>query len=266
MLPVLLLATIAASKDEVTLYEDGAFVPMLNGATVERLLRAPERFEVQRLFITGPRSALYRRLVEVLSAGAKAPVTMGGDPAKPSARPVSGLVPIVRQLVRVVRELPELARTTKAISPAAQALREALLRAREPATLLFRDLPIACGVPPFEAEGTTSGEEVERFIEGLRAAVRELRSAPETATADARSRLRVAVTLPQQRERSMILSIQPEHDALIGSLGTHIQNIAARLPAPVARESVIAALGIVMHGLMSEIQDTKRAGEAQASA
>lgn len=252
LLPVLLVATIIASKDEVTLYEDGSFVPTLNGATMERLLRASDKFEVQRLSITGPRAALYGRLVEMLSAGAKAPV--------------SGLVPIVRQFVRVVRELPEFARTTKAISPAAQALREALLRAREPATLLFRDLPIACGVPPFEAEGTTSGEVVERFIEGLRAAVRELRTAPEAATTDARSLLRVAVTMPQQRERSMLLSAQPEHDAMIGSICTQIQNIAARLPASVARESVVAALGIVMHGLISEIQDTKRAGEAQASA
>ncbi len=357
LLPVLLVAALIAWQDEIALYEDGAFVPTLNGATMDRLLRAPDRFEVQRLSITGPRAALYGRLVQMLSTGSK--------------DPPSGVVPIVRQFVRVARELPEFARTTKAISPAAQALRDVLLRAREPATLLFHDLPIVCGVPPFEAAGTTSCEAIERVVETLKAAVREMRlaypalldaieealraelglpadttelrkdlarraarlvpiaieptlaafltracddlprdewlvtlgamvagkpptmwrdadlerarltikrlgrlflslesvlDAPEAPTADARSFLRVAVMVPRHRERSMILSLQPEHEVIIGTICAQIKDIAAGLPAAVAREAVLAALGIVIQGLMSEIQNTERPGGAQPSA
>jgi hypothetical protein len=163
ILPVLLVAMILAHKDEIALYEDGAFVPSLSGAVVERLLRAPDKFEVQRLSISGPRAAVYGRLIEMLSTGAKAPL--------------SGLVPIVRQLVRVARDLTDFARTTKTVSPKAQAVREALLRAKEPAPLLFHDLPIACGREQFDAKGAAAEGEVEAFVEELRACVRELQRA-----------------------------------------------------------------------------------------
>src|SRR5262249_32916437 len=139
VMPVLLVAAMLAWKDEMALYEEGAFVPTLNAAVIERLLRASDKFEVQRLSITGPRAALYGRLIQMLSTGTQAPL--------------SGVVPIVRQFVRVARELTDFARTTKTIAPKAQAVREALLRAREPAPLLFHELPVACGRPSFEAKG-----------------------------------------------------------------------------------------------------------------
>lgn len=163
LLPVLLVAAMLAWKEEMALYEEGAFVPTLNGAVIERLLRAPDKFEVQRLSITGSRAALYDRLIQMLSTGAKAPL--------------AGLVPVVRQLVRMVGELTDFARLTKTISSRAQAVREALLRAREPAPLLFQELPVACGRSPFEAKAAPSESDVEAFVEALRAAVRELQGA-----------------------------------------------------------------------------------------
>lgn len=182
ILPVLLVALMLAHKDEVALYEDGAFVPSLTGAVVERLLRAPDKFEVQRLSIAGPRAAVYGRLIEMLSNGGKAPL--------------SGLVPIVRQLVRVARDLTDFARATKTVSPKAQAVREALLRAKEPAPLLFHDLPIACGREPFQAKGAPTERDVEVFVEELRATVRELQRAYNDLLDTIEDAVRTGLSLP----------------------------------------------------------------------
>lgn len=187
ILPVLLIAAVLAWKDEMAVYEDGAFVPTLNGATVERLLRAPEKFEVQRLSIGGPRAALYGRLIQTLSTGAKAAS--------------GGVVPIVRQFVRVVRELTDFARTTKTISPKAQAVREALLRARDPAPLLFKELPIACGRDPFDAKGPPSESEVEAFVEELRAVIRELQLAYPNLLDSIEDAVRTGLNLPNDQQR-----------------------------------------------------------------
>lgn len=187
LLPVLLVAAILAWKDEMALYEEGAFVPALNGAVVERLLRAPDKFEVQRLSIAGPRAALYGRMMQTLSTGASAPS--------------SGVVPIVRQLVRVVRELTDFARTTKTLSPKAQAVRAALLRAREPAPLLFQELPVACGRPSFEAKGGPSEADVEAFVEELRATIREIQLAYPNLLDAIEDAIRTGLNLPNDALR-----------------------------------------------------------------
>jgi hypothetical protein len=163
LLPVLLVAVILAKKDEISVYHAGVFVPKLSDDVLGTLLHDPSKFELQQLAIKGPRAALYGRLVEVLS--------LGGRTTLP------GLVPIVRQLVRIGRELSEFAQTTRALSSSALAVREALLRAKEPASFLFRDLPLACGTQPFEAMGKASREYIDAFVEKLREAIRELRLA-----------------------------------------------------------------------------------------
>jgi hypothetical protein len=183
ILPVLLLAAMLAYKDEMALYEDGGFVPVLNVAVVERMLRAPDKFEVQRLAITGPRAAVYGRLIEMLSAGGKAPL--------------SGLVPIVRQLVRVVPDLTDFARTTKTVSPRTQAVRQALIAAREPAPLLFEDLPVACGRPPFEPKGAPAEKDVASFVDELRSAVREMQQAYPALLDTIEEALRNGLSLPR---------------------------------------------------------------------
>jgi hypothetical protein len=187
LLPVLLVAVILTWKYEMALYEEGAFVPTLNGAVIERLLRAPDKFEIQRLSITGPRAALYSRLIQTLSTGTKAPA--------------SGLVPIVRQFVRVARDLTDFARTTKTISPKAQAVRDVLVRAREPALLLFQELPVACGRPPFDAKGVPSEADVEAFVDELRGAIRELQTAYPNLLDTIEDAIRTGLNLPNDPSR-----------------------------------------------------------------
>ncbi len=182
ILPVLLVTDLLVRKDELALYEDGAFVPHLTGAVVERLLRQPDRFEAQRLTIAGPRAALYGKLAQALVAD--------GAPKSP------GIVPLVRALVRVVRDLTSYARTTKSIGAHAQAVREALLRAREPAPLLFQDLPEALGFEPFLPKGKPAPKQSEDFVEALRGAVREIQQSYPLLLAQIEEAVQTGLSLP----------------------------------------------------------------------
>jgi hypothetical protein len=160
VLPIVLTAALLAWRDETALYEDGAFVSSVNSALLERLVRHPGRFEVQEFDVSGARTLLFERLAGIMLVG-----------HAPPAR----LLPIVRRLIRVVRELPDHARQTKSVSPRAQAVREALLRAKEPAPLVFSELPAACGFPPFTAKA--DHEAVDGFVRELRESLDELKQA-----------------------------------------------------------------------------------------
>jgi hypothetical protein len=180
VLPVLLVAVLLAHKDEVALYEDGGFLAKLDGVIALRLAETPERFELQRIPVEGLRAELFGRLVRILYLGGKAPE--------------AGILAIVRPLVRAVRDLPEYARTTSTVSPAARAVREVLLHAREPGTVLFTDLPRACGLAAVSVDG--DGAAVGGVVESIRAAVRELRMAYPLLLDSVESALRESLGLP----------------------------------------------------------------------
>ena len=61
LLPVILLWVLLRREAEIALYEEGAFVPALTGPVIERFLRAPDKFEIQRFEIAGARERPVRR-------------------------------------------------------------------------------------------------------------------------------------------------------------------------------------------------------------
>ena len=77
------------------------------------------------------------------------------------------LLEVVRGLVRFVASLTPYARRTLKISERARNIREALVRAREPAQLVFDELPAACGCPPFRPESGRSPGARRRVSLGL---------------------------------------------------------------------------------------------------
>jgi hypothetical protein len=163
ILPVLLAAALLHGDTEVALYEEGTFVPRLSPPIFERILRAPQKFEVQRCRITGARSAVLRRYADLLGQGKQA--ASNGAPA---------LLDVVRPLARFVRQLPDYVVKTRQLSAPAQAVLRAVREARQADRLLFTDLPAACGLAPFTAEGRQDREKFDAFFEALRAALAEL--------------------------------------------------------------------------------------------
>jgi len=160
ILPVLAAAMLLHFDTEVALYEDGSFVPRLTDSVFERMFKTPERFEVQRFRIAGPRYEVFRKYAALLK---RAPDSEAPD-----------LLSLVKPLVRLVRELPEYVAKTREVSPIAQSVLKSIRNARQPDRLLFVDIPSACGFTPFEGEGNLADEEVNRFFDVFRAALAEL--------------------------------------------------------------------------------------------
>jgi hypothetical protein len=107
----------------------------------------------------------------------------------------------------------------------------------------------------------TMGILIRRF-----SSLESMLESPEAAAAgDVHSLVRVAVSPPHQRARSLIVALRPEHEPLFGSVHAQMQEVAARLSASVPRASILAALGLVMHDLMSEVNRERHGSEQQVT-
>jgi hypothetical protein len=163
IIPLLLSVFAIAHDRDVAFYKDGSFLRELNGEQMLVLTKAPERFDIQYCKIEGVRAELFERLLAVLEVH------------RTQEREIE-LLDLVKKLCVFVAELPAYARNTKRLSPAALAVRQAILEARDPAKLLFNDLPTACGFDPIEA-GPPTGKPIKPFVRTLKLALDELRIA-----------------------------------------------------------------------------------------
>ena len=111
------------------------------------------------------------------------------------------LLDVVRGLVRFIAGLTPYARRTLRISQRARDIREALVRAREPAQLVFDDLPAACGCPPFRGSQAEDLERVEQFVGILQAGLREIQNAYPALTERACKTLAEHLSLPHAHWR-----------------------------------------------------------------
>lgn len=141
LIPLILALYIAANRNETALFEDRTFTPILDGDVIQRLTKEPEAFEIQRCVIEGARMEIY----EAIAKAFKLEVT--DDPQ---------VLNVVRPLMHFVATLPEYVRNTKMLSQEAVAVRNLLLTARDPAQLIFRDLPDALSSWKVNKEALTS--------------------------------------------------------------------------------------------------------------
>jgi hypothetical protein len=101
----------------------------------------------------------------------------------------------VKKLCVFVAQLPAFVLNTKNLSPTALAVRDIILNAREPAKLLFAELPKACGFDPISNDATAS-KPVQAFVKALKAALDDLRAAFPELQERLRKELRATFNLP----------------------------------------------------------------------
>jgi hypothetical protein len=166
LLPLLLVAIVLEYQHEIAVYEDGTFKSRIIGPDVLRLTKDPKCFELQWVKIEGVKLEVFERLTNLFEL-----------PCGPSIKPE--ILDIVRPLCQFVAKLPLYTRQTFRLTERTRRVREAILDAREPAGLLFRDLPIACGMRPVRQLGSrnTNNKEIELFIDELRHSLEELKVA-----------------------------------------------------------------------------------------
>ena len=161
--PLLLAILLQTRSHEVAVYENGTFFHKFGPSDFLRLTKAPATFEIQHCKVDGVRLEIFNQLAVSLAR-------------KVDARHPD-LLDIVQPLCQFAAQLPYYARRTTALSKVAINVRNSLLSAREPVTLLFSDLPQACGFPPFPPLEQSHESPVNRFISVLRGALGELRQA-----------------------------------------------------------------------------------------
>jgi hypothetical protein len=162
-LPILFCAALLHYDTEIALYEVGSFVPSLSTAVFERLVKSPERFQVQRCRVAGVRAAIFERFAKVIL---QKPDNFFGEKLN--------VLSVVRPLTRFANNLPAYTKNTQRLSKTAIQVRAALFEAREPDQLLFVHLPKACGLEPFSSDDSRDISEVDLFFKRLRGALAEL--------------------------------------------------------------------------------------------
>jgi hypothetical protein len=171
VIPVLLAAALQYRSDDIFLYQDGTFEPVVEATHIERLLKTPERFAVKRASLVGVRATVFEQLRQTL-----APTASTGGRRLRNETTLS----VVRPLVTFAAGLPEYTQRTKSMSETAQRVCAILLSAREPDELLFVELPEACGLPAFSSDPRSRDSvAVSDYVERLRRALAELGSSYE---------------------------------------------------------------------------------------
>ena len=163
LLPILLCAAMLHYKTEIALYENGSFIANWSMPVFERLLKAPQQFELKRFRMTGIRSDLFSQFSEVFNQ------------SKETQKP--DLLTVITPLMRAIAQLPKYTLGTQELRDNAKNLRTAVLNAREPDELLFKQLPEAFGYPAFREGMATDTKAISGFFRTLRDALSELEQA-----------------------------------------------------------------------------------------
>lgn len=211
VLPVLLAAVLLHFIDEISVYKDGTFIPLLGAEHFELLVKDPARFTVKHIAVVGLRSQVFRELEAILRS----------SPAKGQAGTRNRtILSVVKPLVQFVRRLPAYTVKSKRISPKAQAVIQTLLQTQEPDELLFSALPQACGLEPIRVastEGTATDTATARlFREQLVQILREIHTAYEALLNECEVLLYNAFGLRSDRDQ-LRLDLQFRAQYLLGN-------------------------------------------------
>jgi hypothetical protein len=161
---LLLLAIVLRTRaHELAVYENGTFLHRFGPTDFLRLAKAPSTFELQHCSIAGVRADVFQ---ELAAAFGEVPSDRRPD-----------ILDVVRTLCQFAARLPDYTRRTNMLGLQVLAVRDALLTAREPGTLLFRDLPQALNLAAFAPDEPADRARVRKFVADLQDAIEELRAA-----------------------------------------------------------------------------------------
>lgn len=160
LLPILYFAAYLVNQHEVAVYEQRRYRPYFTEEMLERFVKRPDEFEVQRFKITGLRASIFEQYSKVIH----------GDNKKRT------LLELAKPLATFMGGLPEYTQTTRrGLSAKTLKVRAAFNLAKSPEKLLFEELPNALGFNVLAAE--SSEKNLEVFSQSLVEALRELKAA-----------------------------------------------------------------------------------------
>lgn len=186
LLPIFLAAAISHWDEELAVYEDGTFVPRIDIAAFERLMKAPQQFALQRYRLSEVRSYLFEQYSGLFKVGK-------------DAERANTLLGAIRPIITFVKQLPAYTAYTRSVSREAIAARDTINRAREPHRLLFEELPRALQMDP--AGISQDQGAADAFAGRLKSVLAELSRAYDMMLGETRVHLYDALGLPVDESR-----------------------------------------------------------------
>jgi len=170
-LPVLLTAFLLCHPDEVSLFQDGAFIPVLGLEHFEILFRHPQRFALKSFAIEGIQGAYFKELEEVLVSNKSLALQQNKDLRNQT------VLSLVTPLMRFAKRLPEYTYKTTKLSDHAKRLRQVLKSTKDPSQLILVDLPEALGYAPLLGKEVLLADQIRNLKQDLVKALSELQKA-----------------------------------------------------------------------------------------
>ncbi|MEU0490798.1 ATP-binding protein [Nocardiopsis sp. NPDC006139] len=175
VIPLLVVTALIIRGEDVALFEEGTYRPRLTADIVERIVKAPYRFEVKSTPVgDGLRASVVKKLTKTLDV----------DAPRSQALRNPALLAVARALLERIMVLTPYGRKTRRLSKDAVAVRAALFQAQDPDDLLFRLLPQALDMDPITPEMKKSTPKNKGFAERLTAAVQEISEADSALRAE----------------------------------------------------------------------------------
>ena len=172
--PILFLHYYLLHREEIAVYDDGTYTPGLTYEHLERLVRRPDRFSLQRFRVVGQRAALFDEYSKALFG---------------EVRESLSVLDLARPLSTFMLGLDDYATKTRRLSTVTLKVRDAFFLSKSPQRMLFEALPDACDVGSGDIDG---------LHEALLGALRELKDAQAILLEDMRSALCGAFSLPTE--------------------------------------------------------------------
>ena len=175
MIPILIAAVLLYHLDDVGVYQDGTFIPILGVEHFELLLKDPSRFAVKSFEIMGLRSQVFKELEAILRTSKR---------NKTGKLRNATLLTVVTPLYQFVNKLPNYTKQTKRLSSEAVAVLQALQKTVEPDELLFVEFPRAFGLPAIGTDEAEDGITAKKLRTKLVKVIKELSQAYDKLIAD----------------------------------------------------------------------------------
>ena len=189
---MILIAVLQHYADEIGVYKDRTFIPVLGLEHFEVLLKVPERYGVKHFDIAGIRTVVFKELEAILrkSQGKKAVKIRNAT-----------LLTVITPLYQFVNKLPAYTKKTKRLSLPAIATLKALQETVEPDELLFTKLPLACNLPPIGINQTDDGTTAKTLRNKLEEILRAINTAYEELLSECLTLLYSAFGLSSTKEK-----------------------------------------------------------------
>ncbi|MCU0567741.1 MAG: hypothetical protein MUF49_14220 [Oculatellaceae cyanobacterium Prado106] len=192
VIPVLLAAVLLHHVDDIGVYRDGTFIPILGAEHFELLVKDPARFAVKSFEMTGLRSQVFKALESILrSPTARMPAKVRNE----------SILAVAKPLFQFVKKLPAYTLKTQHLSPEALAVLKALQQAQEPDELLFRSLPQAFGLAVILPDQRNNAKIAKELRQRLVQALHEIQTAYDALLTRGQGLLRSAFSIRQDETK-----------------------------------------------------------------